>query len=153
GVRSSKACTGPLHWPNGIAHAAGMKSSLKAKQFRSKRQHTIWVCPRRTDQPSTTLFNVKLSFTRFALIAVWTVFLCKGLFYAVLTPIWEGYDEWAHFAYVQHVAVHHELPVPDTRISLELERSLELVPLSWELRDFLPPPHVTHDLFWKLPAD
>lgn len=99
------------------------------------------------------MFNAKRSFTRFALIAVWTAFLCKGLFYAALTPIWEGYDEWAHFAFIQHVAVHHELPVPDTRISLELERALELAPLAWGLRDFLPPPHLTHDLYWKLPAD
>jgi 4-amino-4-deoxy-L-arabinose transferase-like glycosyltransferase len=99
------------------------------------------------------LFNVKPSFTRFALIAVWIAFLCKGVFYAGLIPIWEGYDEWVHFAFIQHVAVHNELPLPDTRISLELERSLELAPLAWELRDFLPPPHVTHDLFWKLPAD
>jgi len=25
------------------------------------------------------------------------------LFYATMLPLWEGYDEWAHFAYIQHI--------------------------------------------------
>src|SRR5215813_5290828 len=89
------------------------------------------------------------SVRRPALIAIYIAFVCKGLFYAAVIPIWEGYDEYAHFAFIQRVAVQHELPVPDTRISREVEQSLELVPLPWELRD-LPPPHVIHDSFWKL---
>src|SRR5438309_248236 len=38
------------------------------------------------------------------LFLVWIAFVTRGLFYCVQQPMWEGYDEWAHFAYIQHVA-------------------------------------------------
>ena len=85
-------------------------------------------------------------------VAIWLVFLCKGVFYAALFPMWEGYDEFAHFAFVQHLATHHELTVPENRISREIERSLELVPLPRPLTQLLSA-YTNHDDYWKLPAD
>jgi 4-amino-4-deoxy-L-arabinose transferase-like glycosyltransferase len=89
---------------------------------------------------------------RRALIAIWVLFILKGIFYCVLFPIWEGYDEYAHFGFIQFVATHHELPVPDSVVSREVEASLELVPLPWLLREWLPP-HVTHDAYWRLTSE
>src|SRR5689334_5269974 len=86
---------------------------------------------------------------RAALLVIWVSFICKGLFYSVLFPIWEGYDEFAHFAFIEYSATHQQLPVRETRVSREVDRSLELVPLPWLLRRF-PPPHVTHDAYWNL---
>jgi len=83
------------------------------------------------------------------LVAIWIFFVCKGAFYSVLFPLWEGYDEYAHFAFVQFVAMHHELPVPATVVSREVEQSLELVPLPWQLQQWRAP-HATHDLYWRL---
>src|SRR5262245_28812776 len=84
------------------------------------------------------------------LLALWLAFLCKGAFYAVVFPIWEGFDEFAHFAFIQHIANYHELTVPDTRVSHEIDASLELAPLPWELIKILPS-YTTHDAYWQLP--
>ena len=95
--------------------------------------------------------NLNRSSVRRAIVAVSLAFICKGFFYATVIPIWEGYDEYEHLAFIQHLAIHHDLPTPDTKVSHEIDRSLELAPLPWELR-YLPAPHVIHDLFWKLPS-
>ena len=83
------------------------------------------------------------------LAAIYLMFVCKGLFYSILFPIWEGYDEYAHFGFIQFAATHRELPVPETVVSNEINQSLELVPLPWLLRDW-PTPHMTHDAYWRL---
>lgn len=91
--------------------------------------------------------------TRRLLLLVWLCFLARGFFYSSLFPLWEGYDEYAHFAYLQHVVTYGGLPhVTQSRISREVEESLRLVPLPWLLRH-RPAPHVTHDAYWKLPAE
>ena len=41
---------------------------------------------------------------RRTLVFVWLCFLARGVFYCVSLPLWEGFDEYAHFARVQHVA-------------------------------------------------
>jgi hypothetical protein len=83
-------------------------------------------------------------------IVLWMAFVLKGLFYCVLFPIWEGFDEYAHMAFVEFVVAHHDLPVPQTLVSKEIDQSLKLVPLPWLLRDW-PAPHVPHDQYWQLP--
>jgi hypothetical protein len=74
----------------------------------------------------------------------------RGAFYCVEQPIWEGYDEWAHFAYIQYIAEHHRLPERTDRVSGEVRRSLDLVPLSSSAAEAV---HgaLTHDAFWRLP--
>ena len=89
---------------------------------------------------------------KMGLAAIWVIFLCKGIFYSLLFPIWEGFDEYAHFAFIQYLAIHHHLSVPDTRVSHEIDRSLELVPLPRAL-SHLPSPHVTHDTYWHLSSE
>jgi 4-amino-4-deoxy-L-arabinose transferase-like glycosyltransferase len=65
-------------------------------------------------------------------------------------PLWEGLDEWAHFAYVHHVATFGTLPRPETPTSEEISRSWQLAPIPWSLQE-LPAPYVTHDDYWSLP--
>jgi len=87
------------------------------------------------------------------LILLWICFVLRGLFYSVLFPLWEGYDEYAHFAFIQHLVANHTLPVAaHTPISKETQESLKLVPLPWTLRD-LELPHATHDEYWRLSED
>ena len=83
------------------------------------------------------------------LVAIWLAFLSRGLFYCVQQPMWEGYDEWAHFAYVQHIAEHRTLPSRTDPVSYEVRRSLQLVPLS-QSAAIVGPVTITHDLFWRL---
>ncbi len=70
------------------------------------------------------------------LVLIWAFFLIRGCFYSSLFPLWEGYDEFAHFAYVQYLSNSQGLPIPQqSELSTEIHDSLELVPLPWELRD------------------
>ena len=86
------------------------------------------------------------------LLLIWACFLVRGIFYSSFLPIWEGYDEFSHFAYVQQLVSPGTLPIINqTPVSKEVEQSVHLVPLAWTLR-YLPSPSVTHDLYWMLPA-
>jgi len=88
------------------------------------------------------------------LLAIWFCFLARAFFYCAALPLWEGYDEWAHFAVVERMALRGELLVArDAPVSREIAASLALAPVPWECR-YLPPPSATHDAFWRLdPAD
>jgi hypothetical protein len=67
-------------------------------------------------------------------------------------PIWEGFDEWAHFAVIERMAQRREILVArHAPISREIEASLQLAPVPWELRN-LPSPSVTEDTYWRFPA-
>jgi 4-amino-4-deoxy-L-arabinose transferase-like glycosyltransferase len=81
--------------------------------------------------------------------------MVRGCFYCALLPVWEGYDEPYHFAFIQYVAAHKGLPVPSTPVSREVQESMHLLPLSWEQRlHALTPPIYTEDSYWRLsPAD
>jgi hypothetical protein len=74
-------------------------------------------------------------------------FLLRGAFYCVEQPIWEGFDEWAHFGYIQHVAQYGRLPSRVDPISGQLRRSLEIAPLSAAA---LLPGSLTYDEYWRL---
>src|SRR6266704_1217996 len=82
---------------------------------------------------------------------LWACFVARGGFYSALLPLWEGYDEYSHFAYVQHLIAHWTLPIPNvTRLSQEVAASLDAAPLTWMLRG-RSPRGIPHDAFWKLP--
>ncbi|MGO9259967.1 MAG: hypothetical protein ACLQU1_27190 [Bryobacteraceae bacterium] len=87
------------------------------------------------------------------LLAVWACFLVRLLFYSSMLPLWEGYDEWAHFAVVRAGAFEGViLPARDRAVPRDVEASLQLAPVPWEMR-YLPPPSVSQDDFWTLPAE
>jgi len=85
------------------------------------------------------------------LTLIWACLLARLAFYAAMLPLWEGVDEWAHFAVAQSAALRGELLASRSRpIPRNIEASLGIVPLPWELRRF-DPPAVTHDAYWQLP--
>ncbi len=86
------------------------------------------------------------------LIVLWLCFIVRGCFYCALLPVWEGYDEPSHFAFIQYVIEHRGLPVVTTPVSREVQASLHLMPLSWEQRlHELESPIYTEDSYWQLP--
>jgi len=87
------------------------------------------------------------------IVPVWACFLARGVFYSSSLPLWEGYDEWAHFAVVRTMALRGEwLVARDQPAGRDVEESLALAPVPWELRS-LPAPAVTEDVYWSLPAE
>lgn len=81
---------------------------------------------------------------------LWVCCAARLLFYASMLPLWEGFDEWAHFAVVRATARGALLPGRDTRIPRDVQASLATAPLPWAQRN-LPAPSLAHDEFWQLP--
>jgi len=79
-------------------------------------------------------------------------FLLRGAFYCAEQPMWEGFDEWAHFGYIQHLAQFGRAPLRDEPVSDELRRSVELVPVSAAAAESSAAA-LTHDAFWQLPLE
>ena len=88
--------------------------------------------------------------SRTSLLLVWACFLVRGCWYTAALPLWEGFDEYAHFAVLQHWIAAPSLPAVDNGVSREIAESLRLAPLPWELR-YLGPPYLTHEEWWALP--
>src|SRR5260370_195927 len=80
-------------------------------------------------------------------VAVWLLFLIRGVFYISVIPLWEGFDEWAHYARLQNVAATGRAVASTTdRVSREVQASLELAPMPWQVIVGL-----KHDDYWRLP--
>jgi hypothetical protein len=92
--------------------------------------------------------------TKTLLAFFWLAFIVRGAWYCAVQPPWEGYDEPYHFAALQHVASGQGLTRTDTPISLEVQKSLHLLPTPWELQfQSIPGPFLTHEAFWTLSAE
>ena len=76
-------------------------------------------------------------------------FLLRGAFYCVEQPIWEGFDEWAHFGYIQRIAHSGRLPSRAEPVSAQLRRAVEVAPAS----EVAAPSagSLTYDAYWRLP--
>ncbi|MGQ9635707.1 MAG: glycosyltransferase family 39 protein [Bryobacteraceae bacterium] len=82
-------------------------------------------------------------------LLAWLCFLCRAAWHAALLPLWEGFDEWAHVAYVQRLGSGQGLPLPgQTRVSREVQATLSLTPMPAVP---LSTPHYTHSQYWRLP--
>jgi hypothetical protein len=84
------------------------------------------------------------------LTLIWCAFIARGIFYSSLFPIWEGYDEPFHFAFIQYLVTRKTLPLPTTPVSKEVQAPLHLLPLPGTLRRHgYPAPMITYDEFWR----
>jgi hypothetical protein len=72
---------------------------------------------------------------RWLFAAIWLAFLLHGALYCQLIPIWEGYDEWGHYAFVEHLRLHRALPVTSDSISEEIRISVQSAPIRHEASD------------------
>jgi len=89
--------------------------------------------------------------TRWPVALLALCFFARTAFYAIAYPVWEGYDEWSHYAVIERVALRHEaLPSRDHAVSQRVAASLRLAPLPWQLKQ-TPPPAVPQDAYWHLP--
>jgi hypothetical protein len=85
---------------------------------------------------------------RVTLCAVWCCFLVRAVFYCSVLPLWEGYDEYSHFAVIRYIAVHPGLPDPRTSNSPKnVADSLKLTPAAWILHD-RPAGRLSYEEYW-----
>ncbi|MBV8812401.1 MAG: glycosyltransferase family 39 protein, partial [Acidobacteriaceae bacterium] len=65
--------------------------------------------------------------------------LTNAVLYACILPLWEGFDEPFHYGYVQWISVEHRFPIMNrTRISSEIRKSFDFIPLSRFLSAAIP---------------
>jgi len=84
---------------------------------------------------------------------LWLCFVAKIAFYSSFVPLWEGYDEFSHFGFVQYLAAKHSLPgLLHATASKEIDESLRLAPVPWTIRDWRSG-WTTHDEYWRLPPE
>lgn len=67
--------------------------------------------------------------TRYALLAIWLCFVARGAFHAAMLPLWEGFDEYAHVAVIEHWLQHGSLPRVESAVPEAIARSLQSVPV------------------------
>jgi len=83
-----------------------------------------------------------------AVLLTWLAFLAFGFYFALVTPLGEGFDEPWHFGYVQYVAQTGHIPLGrSTRLSEELVTFLEKHPVSWWLNGAFPS-LLAHEEYW-----
>src|SRR5438067_183667 len=87
------------------------------------------------------------------LVVLWLCFVVRGLFYCSIVPLWEGFDEWAHYAVAQHMSVTGDVIVDrNLWVSREINTSLQLAPLARGMTAIIPPA-VTRDGYRQLPVE
>ena len=65
--------------------------------------------------------------------------LTNGVLYALLLPLWEGFDESSHYGYVQEISVRNHIPSPsNSSLSEEIWESLLLAPVSHVVQHTIP---------------
>lgn len=92
---------------------------------------------------------------RWLLASIWICFLFRGWFYASMLPLWEGYDEFAHFGVVRALTAKGILLVPrDQPGPRDVEESLKLAPVPWEVRGWdVFRSSLTEEAYWGLPPE
>ncbi|HMC58587.1 MAG TPA: hypothetical protein VKJ01_05295 [Candidatus Solibacter sp.] len=92
---------------------------------------------------------------RWLLVSLWICFLFRGWFYASMFPLWEGYDEFAHFGVVRAmIAKGILLPPRDQAGPRDVEESLKLAPVPWEVRGWdVFRNSLTEEAYWRLPPE
>jgi len=58
------------------------------------------------------------------------LFVIQGMIYVGMNPLWEGWDEYAHFAYIQHLAEKKILPTDQDKLSNEIVYTFDKIPMS-----------------------
>src|SRR6266852_2618956 len=80
--------------------------------------------------------------------------LLSAAFYCALLPLWEGFDEFYHYGYVQRVSTTWSIPVVwQTPISRELWNSLDSAPVSHFLQPYFQRPTTKFEDYFRLPAE
>ena len=78
------------------------------------------------------------------LLLIWLCFVVRGSFYAAALPLWEGFDEYSHYARIELLATEGRDPPRTAAVPADVADSLSRVPAKNG--------GMTFDEFWTLPA-
>jgi len=100
---------------------------------------------------STKGFAAGISYQPLAVLSLAVLlFLSRGFLHVLVVPMWEGFDEPFHYAYLQYIAEHGRLPPLNApAVSQEILESLQLFPTTPHLSHLTP---MRFKNFWELGA-
>lgn len=75
-------------------------------------------------------------------LLLWSCFILRATFYACAIPLWEGFDEYSHYARIEYLATHAFEPSRDTPVPEDVARTLGELPTRNGGKSF--------DEYWKL---
>ena len=75
-------------------------------------------------------------------LLIWVCFVLRGSFYACALPLWEGFDEYAHYARIEFLATEGREPSRTTPLPQDVAESLTQMPAKNGGMSF--------DEYWKL---
>lgn len=79
---------------------------------------------------------------RYWVLLIWACFVLRGSFYACALPLWEGFDEYSHYARIEFLATEGREPSRTTPLPQDVAESLTRVPAKNG--------GMTFDEYWKL---
>jgi len=82
---------------------------------------------------------------RYWVLLLWTCFVLRGTFYAFAIPLWEGFDEYDHYARIEVLATEGREPSRTTPVPQDVAESLARLPAKNG--------GMTYDEYWKLPPE
>jgi hypothetical protein len=82
---------------------------------------------------------------RYWVLLIWACFVLRGTFYAFAIPLWEGFDEYAHYARIEYLATEGREPSRTTPLPQDVAETLTQVPAKNG--------GMTYDEYWKLPPE
>jgi 4-amino-4-deoxy-L-arabinose transferase-like glycosyltransferase len=65
---------------------------------------------------------------RLWVLLLWVCFVVRGAFYVCAIPIWEGFDEYAHYARIEYLAVLGREPLRTTPVPEDIAETMSHVP-------------------------
>ena len=83
--------------------------------------------------------------SRYWVLLLWACFVLRGTFYAFAIPLWEGFDEYSHYARIEIVATEGREPSRTTPVPQDVAETLSQVPVKNG--------GMTFDEYWKLAPD
>jgi len=86
------------------------------------------------------------------LILVWLCFFIRGLFYCTVWPLWEGFDEWAHFGVAQNMSTGQLIIDRNAMASDTVNISLQLAAVPRGMTS-ISSGSVTREQYWDLPVE
>lgn len=63
------------------------------------------------------------------LLLIWACCVLRLLFYACSIPLWEGFDEYSHYARIEYLATEGREPRRDTPVPADVAQTLRTVPM------------------------
>lgn len=79
---------------------------------------------------------------RYWVLLLWACFVLRGTFYSCAIPLWEGFDEYAHYARIEFLANEGREPSRTTPVPRDVAETLTRVPAKNG--------GMTYDEYWKL---